>query len=46
MTEAPAMRDVLGEACARDGRWSFLYAAAPLKVVQGTGSPVNPIAIR
>ncbi|MHA6798389.1 cyclase family protein [Bounagaea algeriensis] len=38
--------DDLAEACARDGRWSFLYAAAPLKVVEGTGSPVNPIAIR
>lgn len=38
--------DDLAEACAGDGRWSFLYAAAPLKVVQGTGAPVNPIAIR
>jgi hypothetical protein len=34
------------DACAADGRWSFLYAAAPLKVVGGTGAPVNPIAIR
>lgn len=38
--------DELAEACATDGRWNFLYAAAPLKVVQGTGAPVNPIAIR
>lgn len=29
-----------------DNRWSFLYAAAPLKVVNGTGAPVDPIAIR
>ena len=36
----------LAAACAEDGRWSFLYAAAPLKVVGGSGSPVNPIAIR
>ena len=38
--------DDLAEACARDNRWSFLYAAAPLKVVEGTGAPVNPIVIR
>jgi kynurenine formamidase len=38
--------DDLAAACAEDGRWSFLYAAAPLKVVNGTGAPVNPIAIR
>ena len=36
----------LSAACAADGRWSFLYTAAPLKVVEGTGSPVNPVAIR
>jgi kynurenine formamidase len=38
--------DDLAAACAEDGRWSFLYAAAPLKVVGGSGAPVNPIAIR
>ncbi len=32
----------LAEACAADNRWSFLYVAAPLKVVSGTGAPVNP----
>lgn len=36
----------LADACAADGRWSFLYTAAPLKVVEGTGSPVNPVVIR
>ena len=41
-----AWLDDLADACAADGRWSFLYAAAPLKVVSGTGAPVNPIAIR
>jgi kynurenine formamidase len=38
--------DDLAAACAADNRWSFLYTAAPLKVVQGTGAPVNPVVIR
>jgi kynurenine formamidase len=38
--------DDLAEACARDGRWRFLYTAAPLKVVGASGAPVNPIVIR
>jgi hypothetical protein len=38
--------DDLADACAADGRWSFFYVAAPLKVVSGTGAPVNPVAIR
>ncbi|RYF39074.1 MAG: cyclase family protein, partial [Comamonadaceae bacterium] len=38
--------DPLAEACTRDGRWDFLYAAAPLKVVGGSGAPVNPIVVR
>lgn len=41
-----AWLDDLAAACAADGRWSFLYVAAPLKVVGGTGAPVNPVAIR
>jgi kynurenine formamidase len=41
-----AWLDDLADACAADNRWSFLYAAAPLKVVNGTGAPVNPHAIR
>jgi kynurenine formamidase len=36
----------LADACAGDGQYSFLYAAAPLKVVGGSGAPVNPIVIR
>lgn len=36
----------LAAACAADGRWSFMYCAAPLKVVGATGAPVNPMAIR
>jgi kynurenine formamidase len=38
--------DDLAEACAQDGRWNFLYTAAPLKVVGASGSPVNPVAVR
>ena len=32
--------------CADDGRYEFLYAAAPLKVHLGSGSPVNPLALK
>ena len=32
-------------ACERLSRWEFLFVAAPLRVVGGTGSPLNPIAI-
>ena len=31
--------------CAETGRWSFLCVIAPLRLVRGTGSPVNPIAV-
>ena len=41
-----AWLDDLADACAGDGRWTFFYVAAPLKVVGGTGAPVNPVAIR
>lgn len=45
MTEMTNL-DKLADSCAADGRWSFLYTAAPLKVVGGTGAPVNPVVIR
>ncbi len=32
--------------CAGDGQYTFLYAAAPLKVNEASGSPVNPLAIK
>lgn len=38
--------DDLAADCVADGQWTFLYVAAPLKVVGGTGAPVNPIAIK
>ena len=31
--------------CEQSGRWEFLFAAAPLRIKGGTGSPLNPIAI-
>jgi kynurenine formamidase len=31
--------------CELAGRWEFLFVAAPLRIVGGTGSPLNPIAI-
>jgi kynurenine formamidase len=41
-----AWLDDLAADCAQDGQWDFLYAAAPLKVVNGTGAPVNPIVVK
>lgn len=38
--------DPLAQDCADDGQWSFLYVAAPLKVVGGSGAPVNPVVIK
>ena len=31
--------------CERTGRWEFLFTAAPLRIVGGTGSPLNPVAV-
>jgi len=38
--------ELLAQDCARDGRYAFLYVAAPLKVAKGSGSPVNPVVIK
>ena len=35
----------LALACESRRRWSFCLQLAPLRVVGGTGSPVNPIAL-
>jgi kynurenine formamidase len=32
-------------ACESAGRWEFMFAASPLRIAGGTGSPVNPTAI-
>jgi kynurenine formamidase len=36
--------DLVGR-CEEAGSWEFLFAAAPLRIVRGTGSPLNPTAI-
>jgi kynurenine formamidase len=38
--------DALADDCARDGVWECLFTAPPLRVVGGTGSPVNPLAVK
>lgn len=35
----------LHAACAERDRWEFLFMLSPLRVVGGTGSPANPLAI-
>ncbi|HEX2172960.1 MAG TPA: cyclase family protein [Dehalococcoidia bacterium] len=37
--------DTLAAACTRANRWEFHLTVAPLILHQGTGSPVNPIAL-
>jgi kynurenine formamidase len=37
--------DDLARLCEEADRWSFCCVVAPLRLVRGTGSPVNPIAI-
>ena len=38
--------DPLADACAADGRYSFLLDATPLPFTGALGSPVNPVALR
>jgi len=38
--------DDLAADSAEDGQYSFMLVAAPLKMEQGTGAPVNPVAIK
>ena len=38
--------EALAEDCAADGRYEFLFAAPPLPITGGVGSPVNPLAIK
>lgn len=44
LLDAPTLTDLLA-ACTRHGRHDFMLTVAPLVVVGGTGSPVNPLAI-
>ena len=36
----------LADDCDKDKQYTFLFAGAPLKLVYGCGSAVNPIAIK
>lgn len=38
--------DELAEDCARDGRYTCFFSAAPLRVPGGVGSPANAVAIK
>jgi kynurenine formamidase len=37
--------EALAETAAKLNRWEFLLMAAPVRVTNGTGSPINPIAV-
>lgn len=37
--------ETLAQTCERLGRWEFLFSAAPLRLKNSTGSPLNPIAV-
>jgi len=38
--------EALAEDCASDGTYEFFFAAVPLPVTGGVGSPVNPVAVK
>ncbi|MBL7213070.1 MAG: cyclase family protein [Desulfobacteraceae bacterium] len=38
--------EALAANCAKDGQYTFLYVASPLKIAGASGSPVNPIIIK
>ena len=40
-----ALLQPLAEACEKENRYEFMLTVNPLRVVGGTGSPVNPIAL-
>lgn len=37
--------ETLGDEAAKRNRWTFLLTASPIAVTNGTGSPLNPIAV-
>lgn len=37
--------DDLAKEALNQGRWEFLFVAAPMRVQGGTGSPINPLAV-
>lgn len=38
--------EALAADCAEDGAYQFLFSAPPLVVTGGTGSPINPLAVK
>ena len=40
-----SLLEPLADACAQEGRHEFMLTVNPLKIIGGTGSPVNPIAV-
>jgi kynurenine formamidase len=40
-----ALLEPLARACADEQRYEFMVMLAPLRVVGGTGCPVNPLAL-
>jgi kynurenine formamidase len=40
-----ALVEPLADACAEENRYEFMLTFAPIPIVGGTGSPVNPIAL-
>ena len=38
--------EALGEDCARDGVYEFMFVAPPLPITRAVGSPINPQAIK
>jgi kynurenine formamidase len=38
--------EALAASCADDGRYSFLFSAAPLPITGAVGSPINPLALK
>ena len=40
-----ALLEPLADACAEEGRYEFMLTVNPLRVLGGTGSPANPIAV-
>lgn len=40
-----ALLEPLARACVEEGRDDFMLVIAPLKVIGGTGSPANPLAV-
>lgn len=37
--------EALADTAAKLKRWEFMLVAAPTRVPNGTGSPINPIAV-